>query len=731
MKITFLSLLVLLTSCSALSQKKSTVKQTASSSKIGVGNLAEKPKSLTLEDAVLGYYKGLYPKSLRNLQWVKNTANYCWVEGDTLFIKPVHSAKVAYFVTLADLKEKVTTLKSFPYVQSIDDKELVFSTQTAVVSYNYIDKMATYTSFSEGAENQDFNPKTKNLAFTVENNLYISQNKKVVAVTENKDKNIVSGQAIHRFEFGITKGTFWSPGGKRLAFYQKDETFVADYPLLNINTTPGSLESIKYPMAGQRSEHAKVGVYNLSNSELVYLKTGEPLDHFLTNLTWSPDEKYIYLAELNRDQNHMQLNQYDAVTGEKIQTLFEEKNEKWVEPEHGLYFLPDNPNVFLWLSEKDGFMNIYKYNLPDKNLEQITHLKWEVEDILGFDKRGTKVIFTGTGEDPREKHVFSVDLKTKQVQRITKESGQHRVLYNKENFSIIDRYSNLETPGVTKIRTALANSRQPERVLLKSKNPLKEYKIGNTEFIKLKSKNGFDLYGRMIKPSNFDASKKYPVLVYVYGGPHAQLVTNSWLGGASLWMHWMAEQGYIIFTLDGRGSAHRGFAFESGIHRHLGKLEVEDQILGVEYLKKQPYVDANRMAVHGWSFGGFMTTSLMLKKPGTFTTGVAGGAVIDWKWYEVMYGERYMDTPQQNPEGYAEASLLDKVENLNGKLMLIHGTVDDVVVMQHSLALVQQCVKKGVQMDYFPYPMHKHNVRGRDRVHLMTKVLNYILENNK
>jgi len=458
------------------------------------------------------------------------------------------------------------------------------------------------------------------------------------------------------------------------------------------------------------------------------LKTGEPLDHFLTNTTWGPEGKYIYLAEVNRDQNHMWLNQYDVATGKKVKTLFEEQNEKWVEPEHGLYFFPNNPKEFLWLSERDGFMNIYHYSTDGKLLGQLTNVKWVIDDILGFDSKGENVVFEGTGEDPREQHAFKVNLKSKAIERLTKEPGVHHVQFNAKFDLIIDSYSSLSTPKQINI---VPLNKGKEIELLSADNPLKEYKYGATEFVTLQSASSEKLYGRLIKPHDFDANKKYPVLVYVYGGPHAQLVTNDWLGGASMWMYWMAEQGYLVFTVDGRGSKHRGFQFESGIHRQLGTLEIEDQLTGVEYLKSLPYVDSKRMAVHGWSFGGFMTTSLMLRTPGTFTTGVAGGPVIDWKWYEIMYGERYMDQPQQNKDGYEKASLLNYVKNLEGDLLMIHGTVDDVVVMQHNLSFVQQCVKEGVQIDFFPYPMHPHNVRGKDRVHLMTKVLNYILEKNQ
>jgi dipeptidyl-peptidase-4 len=686
-------------------------------------------KELTLENSVLGYYQGLYPESLRNLQWVEHTSNYCFVTEKGLEIKSSKNNKLIQIITLDELVSQKIELKYFPYIESINDKELRFTHGEAIYLYDYDNKSLNLLSFKEGAANQEFNSKSNAVAYTFENNLLINYKGKNKNVTSNNDENIVSGQAIHRFEFGISKGTFWSPSGNSLAFSQKDETNVADYPLLDNSTTPGKLKSIKYPMAGQKSEHGKVGVYNLEKEEVTYLKTGEPLDHFLTNTTWGPEEKYIYLAEVNRDQNHMWLNQYDATTGEKIKTLFEEKNDKWVEPEHGLYFLPNNPNEFLWLSERGGFMNIYHYNIQGELLNQLTDVKWVIDNILGFDTKGENVIFEGTGEDPRELHAFKVSLKTKSILKLTTSEGVHHVQYNKFTNSIIDSYSNLSTPK--KIEIISATSKHSSTELLSADNPLKEYKYGTTELITLKSKSGEDLYGRIIKPHDFNVDKKYPVLVYVYGGPHAQLVNNNWLGGASLWMHWMAEQGYIIFTVDGRGSKHRGFKFESEIHRQLGTLEIEDQLTGVEYLKGLPYVDSKRMAVHGWSFGGFMTTSLMLRTPGTFTTGVAGGPVIDWKWYEIMYGERYMDQPKQNEEGYKKSSLLNYVKNLEGDLLMIHGTVDDVVVMQHNLSFVQQCVTEGVQLDFFPYPMHPHNVRGKDRVHLMTKVLNYILEKNK
>ncbi len=336
------------------------------------------------------------------------------------------------------------------------------------------------------------------------------------------------------------------------------------------------------------------------------------------------------------------------------------------------------------------------------------------------------MFFHATGKNPTESHGYSLDLKTNEVSQLTSESGTHQIVVSSSGKYFIDNFNSLTVPNKVTLHQL---GKSKDREILIADNPLIDYTIGNTELFSKKASDGTDLWCRMITPSNFDESKKYPVLFYVYNGPHVQLVTNSWLGGASLWMHSLAEEGYIIFTVDGRGSSHRGIDFEQAVHENMGTIEVDDQAEMAEWLKTLPYTDNDRFAVHGWSYGGFMTTSLMLKKPGLFKVGVAGGPVIDWRLYEVMYTERYMDTPESNLEGYENADLKNHVSNLEGKLMLIHGTSDDVVVMQHSMEFLSQCIQEGKQVDFFPYPGHAHNVRGKDRVHLMTKVLSYIKTN--
>jgi len=689
-------------------------------------------KELSLRDAVLGYYKGLYPKTLRNLQWVKNTDQFLYREGQGVVIKNTTNQALKK-VNLEQLKKVLPDAKYFPYIEVATPDFLMFTKDNAKVLYDYNQGSITKINYPDGAENQDFNDKKQVVAYTLDNNLYIAtKEKQDIPVAVFKDKNIVSGQAIARSEFGITKGTFWSPSGSKLAFYQKDETNVDNYPLVDITVTPAQLHNIKYPMNGRGSEEPGVGVYDMQTGKTVYLKLFKDAgkEHYATNLTWGPNENYIYLAEINRDQDHMWFNKYDAQTGNFVKTLFEETNKKWVEPEHPAYFIPNGKNEFIWLSERDGYMNLYKYNTEGKLINQLTHNKWVTNDIVGFSNKGKYVYITGTGSDARDKKLFRVHTKNGKIKTLTPKSGQHRIDFNEYAGYYLDNFSNTDTPREIYLQDVAC---QKNISLLKAGNPLQDYKINSKpEMFQITGEYGDKLYARMFKPLNFDPSKKYPVLVYVYGGPHAQMITNRWLGGARLWMHWLATQKeYIVFTLDNRGSGNRGFAFESVIHRKAGEAAMEDQLTGVKYLKTLPYVDANRIAVHGWSYGGFMTTSLMLRHPGVFTTAVAGGPVTDWKYYEVMYGERYMDTPQENPEGYATARVGKYLENLKGKMLLIHGSVDDVVVPQHSMTLLKEAVEKEVQLDFFTYPMHKHNVRGKDRVHLMQKVLDYVLINNK
>ncbi len=690
---------------------------------------AQEAKHLILEDAVLGRYRGLTPER-KSLQWIDDSDNFIVTENNLVQINYNLSKRPVLF-SFEDLQQAIPTLKRMPYsFTKITSEDVYFNHNNSMIQYNYLDKkISEEIKYPEEAENTEFNSAANAIAYTIENNLYVATSSNpIIAVTTLKDKNIVSGQAIARSEMGIRKGTFWSPNGNFLAFYQKDETNVTDYPLVDVTTTPATLNSIKYPMNGMGSEIAKAGVYSLKDNTVIYLDIDTSDEHYLTNLSWSPNEEYVFVAEVNRDQNHMWFTMYDATSGKKIKTLFEEQNDKWVEPEHTAVFLPNSNKEFLWLSERDGFMNLYLYDINNVHEKQLTQFNWVIKEIIGFDESGKNVIVSGTGTDARETKAFKINLKNGKITILTPEPGTHNVQLSTTGKYIIDSYSSIDVPRVVKRKEIKSGT---DVTVYTSQNPIENFQLGTTDFVTIKANDGVDLFGRIIKPANFDATKKYPVLIYVYGGTHAQMVTNSWLAGSNLWMQWMAaEQDYIVFTLDNHGSANRGFAFESVIHRQAGEVEMEDQLLGVDYLKSLPYVDGNRLAVHGWSYGGFMANSLMLRHPGVFTTAVAGGPVTDWKYYEIMYGERYMDRWQDNEAGFEKSRVHNYVENLDGKLLEIIGSVDPIVVPQHTMTLLKAFVDAKKQVDFLSYPMHPHNVRGLDRAHLMKKVLDYVIENN-
>lgn len=692
-------------------------------------------KLFTVEDVVMGGGR-MGGQAYRQLSWIPSTDSYSWTEGNgekaILLSSQPKSAKTDTLLKLIDLNAKLKEMNEKPinaFMPSwISGEEFTFWNGTQLFAYNVkYKKLAKNNSLVDGTENRTIAPNNKLVAYTIKNNLYVSIDGKQTQITSDVDSNIVNGQSVHRNEFGINGGIFWSPKSNYIAYYRMDESMVTNYPLVDVTKTPAVVSNTKYPMTGQTSHHVTVGIYEIKTGKTVWLKTGEPLDQYLTCLTWAPDEKTFFIAHLNRDQNHMEMKKYDITSGEMLKVLFEEKSDKYVEPQQDLIFLPNANDKFLWQSQRDGFNHFYLYDTEGKLIKQVTQGKWVVTGFNGFDKTAKNIFVTTTKESPMERHLYKVNIENNKMERITKESGTHNTSVSGNAEYFIDSYTNYTTPRVTNI---LNGKSEVVKNLVTTENPYKDYNMPVTKLFQIKNAANIDLYCRMIFPTNFDSTKKYPVIFYVYGGPHAQEVNNIFGSGRYFnWFYLMAQKGYIVFTLDNRGSANRGLEFEQATFRRLGTFEVEDQMTGLNYLKSLSYVDPNRFGVYGWSYGGFMATSLILRSNNAFKVAVGGGAVIDWKFYEVMYGERYMDTPQTNPEGYKEASLLNYVENLKGKLLLVHGTSDPTVVWQNTLTFAKKAQELNKPLDYFPYVGHPHGVGGRDALHLYTKITNYFLDN--
>ena len=725
-------------------------------------------KTFTLEDLNFGgnNYRNMVAKNRWGTWWgdqlVRQDVDACYLVNKTngretkLFgINDINQ----WIAPTKDVKVRALYNARFPFV----GKSIVMvsnGSKTYTVDFRK-HRLISELEFQEGEDLLEANTQQNAFAYLKGSNLYVRTFNAAPENTMTKEKKshdfqlsadgsreIVYGQSVHRDEFGISKGTFWSPNGERLAFYRMDQSMVTDYPQVNIPEIgfdhPETQSCIatpapdKYPMAGETSHQVTVGVFDCLTGKTIYLKAGDPTDRYFTNIAWSPDSKTVYMFEVNRDQNDSRLTAYDAETGEKTGELYRETDEKYVEPLHPIMFLPWDNNRFIMQSRKDGYNHLYlctlgkhgsrmASNTESLDIRQLTSGKWEVMEVLGFNRKRKSIIIASNECSPIQRNIFLVDTQTgKRTMMDDCGKGWHNATLSESGQFVYDNYS---TPDVPR-KIAIVNTENGKRTAyFTAENPWKSYNVPEYSCGTVKAADGeTDLYWRMVKPTNFDPAKKYPTIIYVYGGPHAHNVDARWNYSSRGWETYMAEKGYLLFILDNRGSENRGKAFEQATFRQLGQIEMQDQMKGVEYLKTLPYVDADRIGVHGWSFGGFMTISLMTNYPEVFKVGVAGGPVIDWHWYEVMYGERYMDTPQTNPEGYKKTSLLYQAKNLKGKLQIIQGLNDVTVVPQHCLTFLKACIAAGTQPDFFVYPGEPHNMRGHQSTHLHERISQYFFD---
>ncbi|MBP3473846.1 MAG: DPP IV N-terminal domain-containing protein [Alistipes sp.] len=677
---------------------------------------------LSIEDVVLN--RDLTPKSYP-VRWVGASDSYATVEQNALIAYDARTAKKRTLITVEELNQLLATnFKTMPAYSFEEDGSLVVTAHNQRTVIDLKTKQITSRSqIPTGGENLTRQSGKGGLyAYTKKNNLYLFDGQKEIAVTSYDDPNIVCGQTVSRNEFGISGGIFFSPDATKLAFYRKDESRVTDFPLLNIQTRTGELKSIKYPMNGMASEHVSLGVYDIATGKTIYLNvTDFDEERYLTNITWSPDSQRIYIQVLDRAQHNVHLNSYSASTGQMLKQILTEHNDRWVEPQHPLVFLESDPTRFIYATDnRDGYWNLYLCN-DEGQIERLTKTDASVAYVAQDAKH---VYYTSAEVSPIDNHLFRVEIATGKQTRLTKAEGWHTVAVSKSGRYFLDTYSSLHVPRVVELgRTDL----KPARELFRAEDPTVGYNYSEITIGTVKSADGkYDNYYRLIKPLDFDPTKKYPVILYVYGGPHSQMVQNTYLAQLRRWEMYMAQRGYVVFVMDNRGTSNRGAEFEKAINRQCGQAEMADQMEGMKWLMSHEWVDKDRIGVHGWSYGGFMTISLITNYPDVFKVGVAGGPVIDWKWYEIMYGERYMDNTQNNPEGFELTSLINKATNLKGKLLICQGAVDNVVVWQHSLSFVQECVRNNIHsIDYMPYPTAEHNVYGRDALHLYNKITNY------
>ena len=692
-------------------------------------------KQLSITDAMINVRTSLAPENLKQLQFIKETDEYIYlkINGDNeIWMKGNFHDKIEKEslsrIQLNELLRKagLDTVTTMPPIQfSKNSFTTTIKSQKLLFNEKVLDK--TLISKEIAAKENVEESNAGYVAYVDEHNLYVSGNNKSLKVTEDGSNDIVYASTVHQSEFGITKGTFWSNNGKLLVFYRMDQSMTPDYPIIDWTERPAKVNNLRYPMAGDSSHHVSLGIFNTQTDKTTWIKTTGPKEQFLTNVAWSPDDQFVYIVIVNRAQNHFWVNQYNASSGDFVKTLFEEQDQKYAEPLVPMLFVKNNSNQFIWQSKRDGWNHLYLYNTEGKLIRQLTKGDWEVIEVKGFDEKGESLFYVSTAISPISKNLYELNLATGKTIQITKGNNVHNTQISYDGKYILDNFSSPENPRTIQL-IELASKKT--KLLKQAKNPLSDYDLGKMNIFSIKNNDGTELYCRLYKPVQFDSNKKYPVIVYWYGGPHAQLILNGWNGGAGdYWFQYMAERGYVVFTLDTRGSSNRGKAFEQSIFRRAGEKQMEDLMSGIDYLNGLSFVDKDNMGLFGWSYGGFMTIDFMLNHPGIFKTAVAGGPVTDWKYYEIMYTERYMDRPQENPEGDEGTNLVKQIDKLKGKLLLIHGMQDNVVLMQHSVNLVKAAVDKGVQVDYMIYPGHEHNVLGKDRAHLYQKVTDYFMQN--
>jgi len=507
---------------------------------------------------------------------------------------------------------------------------------------------------------------------------------------------------------------------------QMYERKVAQYPLVDFSSPAGEDEEERYPPAGGGNPIVRVFVAPVGGGEARAMDTGEDTDIYIARVNWLTDAKHLAIQRLNRKQTDLDLLIADTANGQ-TRSVLNETDPYWINVSNDLRFLKDGKR-FLWSSERSGYRHLYLYDLEGKELAQLTKGEWEVSAVDAVDEAKGLVYFTGTAKSPMERHLYRVSFDGSAISRITIHNGTHSVNMAPDCAAFVDTYSDVTTPPRQDIARADGSLLRP--INENKVAELADYHLSTSQFLTVKSHDGTLLNAVMIKPPDFDASKKYPVLVYTYGGPHAQVVLNAWGGNTALWHQSMAEKGYIIFSLDNRGSAGRGHVFEEPIHYRLGAQELSDQLDGVTYLKSLPYVDAGRIGIWGWSYGGHMTLHAMFEAGMDFKAGFAGGPVTDWHFYDSIYTERYLGLLPEKEKEYRASSPIDKAAGLKGKLLIAHGTGDDNVHFANTLSLINDLIEQGKYVEVMPFPGRGHGVNDpAARKVLMNRVTQFFLDN--
>ena len=616
------------------------------------------------------------------------------------------------------------------YQWAADGTGLLFEGPTALAWLELKSQTArTLVSGKAAIADAKISPDGRYVSFVREHNLWLVSvaDGRERAITQGGTEEIRKGELdwVYPEELEIKTAHWWAPDSSAIAFLEMDERKVARYPLVDFSSPSGEAEMERYPPAGGANPVVRVLVAPVGGA-LRAMDTGAETDMYIPRVNWMTDSKHLAIQRLNRAQTKLDLLISEAAAG-KTRVALSENDPYWINVGDELYFLKDGKR-FLWSSERSGYRHLYLFDLEGKQLAQVTKGDWEVTGLDAVDEARGLVYFTATEKSPLERHLYRVALDGSAFTRISKEEGTHTAVFAPSNAAFTDTYSNAATPSRQDLYRA-----DGSRVAVINENKVAEladYHLSPMEFLSLKSRDGVPLNASILKPPDFDAQKKYPVIVATYGGPHAQVVRNGWGGSSFLWHELMAQKGYIIFSLDNRGSEGRGHAFETPLHFRLGAQELSDQLDGVQYLKSLPYVDANRIGIWGWSYGGHMTLHAMFEAGDDFKVGFAGGPVTDWRYYDTIYTERYLGLPQKNEKGYQDSSPVKYAGQLKGKLLIAHGTGDDNVHFANTLAVINDLIEAGKYVEVLAFPGRGHGVSDPPaRRVLMYRVTQFFLDN--
>jgi dipeptidyl-peptidase 4 len=701
-------------------------------------------QKITVEEIYTGAFR---TKGMDELQSMKNTNQYTVLNAD----RATKSQQIDLY-DFATLK-KVSTLidtKNFKelsengidsYVFSKDEKQiLIANNSNQIFRHSFTADYFLYDMTSQKiagflgqVQEPTFSPDGTKIAYAKANDLYIYDitSRNTTRVTSDGVKNkIINGITdwVYEEEFAFVRAFDWSTDSKKLAYIRFDESQVPEFSMniFHKDLYP-SVETFKYPKAGEKNSDVSLHIYDVTSKALKQVNLSNYNDFYIARMKWTNDANVLCAQVLNRHQDNLDLLFIDGNSA-VAKVAMNEKDNAYIDVTDNLTFLKDNS--FIWTSEKDGFNHIYLYDKNGKLKNQVTKGKWEVTSYYGFDEKTKSIFYQSTENGSTVRDVYKISLDGKKKVKLSSQVGTNAATFSPDFTYFINSYSSVTTPIVYTLNSSKDGKQVQEIVNNKAlSEKLKAYNIPTKEFFELTTEKGNKLNAWMIKPKDFDATKKYPVFMYQYSGPGSQEVANNWLDANDYWFISLAQQGYIIACVDGRGTGFKGAAFKKITQKELGKYEVEDQIDAAKVIGNYPYVDKTRIGIFGWSYGGFMASNCILKGADVFKTAIAVAPVTNWRFYDSIYTERYMQTPQENASGYDDNSPINFAKNLKGNFLLIHGTADDNVHVQNSMQMIEALVQANKQFDWAIYPDKNHGIYGGyTRIQLFNKMTNFVKE---